>query len=282
MAEGPRRRTGRVPPPGPRRHPGAGPVRRRPALPAPPRLGDDRRRPARRPRRRLPPAAGTTAWPCARWSSDDRPRLRRGRRRRPGGRRLDRAAAGPGRRPGARPRAVGVRERHVVHPRPDAGRRAPADPVGAARPGRRCGHPGGAQHDVPLRRRRVAAGDDPAARRGGRAVRPAPARGRPDPRGRRSRGRRRRSATAYGSPGCCGTGPAGWPAYASSTRPGATPRSRRRTSWARTGSARWSRTRPAPPSYGAGAYASAVRYAYLEGLDASGYEWRTATVRRPG
>ena len=90
-------------------------------------------------------------------------RLRRRRRRRPGGRCLDRAAARPGRRPGRAPRAVGVRQRHAVDPRPDAGRRAAAEPLGPARPGRRRGHAAGPHDDVPLRRRRAAAGVDPAA-----------------------------------------------------------------------------------------------------------------------
>ena len=64
----------------------------------------------------------------------DDARLRRGGRRRPGRRRLHRDAARPRRRPGAGARPGGVRQRHPVHPRPDAGRRAAADPVGAARP----------------------------------------------------------------------------------------------------------------------------------------------------
>ena len=87
-------------PAAPRRHRRARPVRRRPAVPAPARLGVHRRRPARRRGRRprtCSPRSGESVARRQRGAGGMNA-LRRRRRRRPGRRRLDRDAAGPGRR----------------------------------------------------------------------------------------------------------------------------------------------------------------------------------------
>ena len=152
-------------------------------------------------------------------------RLRRGRRRRPGGRRLHRDAARPGRRPGARC-STGRRygsDTLSTHA-PDAGRRPAAVPLGAAGPRSSApGTPPIRRTHVPLRRRRAGAGLDPAQRRAStRCTRRAgtvldrilvDARGR----GRRGRAARRRrspgcSATTHGRVAGCAARPGGRPA----------------------------------------------------------------------
>ncbi len=127
------------------------------------------------------------------WRLDDEPRRRR--RRRPGRRRLDGAAARARRRPRRGRRARPSRRRHRVHPRTDAGRGAPAVPVGPARPRGRGRHTPDLAHRLPLLRRRAGAGLDPAEPRRRRAVRTAAHRPRPDPRRRSRGGGRRRPAT---------------------------------------------------------------------------------------
>ena len=96
-------------PPVPRQDRGARRLHRRAALPAPPRLGPDRRRPARRASWSSATCSAAPTVPLVQRGVVDE-RLRRRRRRRPDRRRLDGPAARPGRRPGrgrrARPRAA--------------------------------------------------------------------------------------------------------------------------------------------------------------------------------
>ena len=177
--------------------PAPGPLRRRPALPAPPRLRVDRRRAARRPRpsshhlSARGPAVAAARSAGVRQEVVRMTRLRRRRRRRPGRRRRDRDAAGPRRPAGRGGRARPSGHRHRLHARPDAGRRAAALAVGPARRGR----------GAPARRRSGGpSSTTPAcepvtvtirpARRRRRAVRTPPVRARPDP-GRRGPGGRR-------------------------------------------------------------------------------------------
>ena len=200
-------------------------------------------------------------------------RLRRRRRRWPGGRRLHRAAAGPGRRPGARPRAVAATA--ATRCRPTRLMRAGVlqltrwgllDRVVAA--------------GTPAVRRTAFhyADDEPvqvsirpsAGRR--RAVRPAPAPARPDPRGRRGGGRRRGAARRRVT------------GLLRDDRPGGRRPRRRRGRARRVESRRRTRGRGRDPVGGRrrgrrsrraarAVRSSAVRYPYVEGLPAAGYEW---------
>ena len=122
--------------------------------------------------------------------------VRRGRRRRPGCRSLDRDAAGPGRRP-RRAASSGpptAPTRVSTHGLMRAGRPAAVAMGTAGRRGRR-GDATDPADDVPLRRRRVRAGVDPSERRRRCLVRAAPLRARPDPRRRGRRGGRARCGT---------------------------------------------------------------------------------------
>ena len=120
--------------------------------------------------------------------------VRRSRRRRPGRRRLDGSAPGPGRPVGRLVDRARVRQRHPLHPRAHAWRCPAAVPVGAcwptsSPPGRRPSAapssttPDGEVADVTIR-----------PRRGGRALRTPPPPARPAPRRRRRAGRRGRAA----------------------------------------------------------------------------------------
>ena len=171
----------------------------------------------------------------------------------------------------ARPGAYG--HRHPVDPRPDAGRRAAAVPLGAARPRSSRRHPAGPQHHVPLR----AATSRSRSRSGPSAgvdalYAPAPAPARPDAGRRRRRGRRRGAARRPRSPACSATTPAASPAWCPATGRDArassvaAPSSSAPTASARSVAQRGRRTRR---TAGAAA-ASAVLYALRRGLDADG------------
>ena len=94
-----------------------------------------------------PPAAACPA------RSAHHERLRRRRGRRPGRRAPRPRCCSPGPGPGRRCVERGrLRQRHGLDPRADAGRRAAAVALGAARPRRRRGHAAGPAHALPLRR----------------------------------------------------------------------------------------------------------------------------------
>ena len=199
-------------PPAPRRDVRARPLRAGAALPAHAPLQLHRRGPPRRRLRRPPPhptrPPARAAGQLTRTRHARLPRVRRRHRRCPSRWCRHGAAARPGRPEGGGARPHHLRQRHALHPRPHAGRRDAALPLGPARrrdrrrARRRCDGRRSSSDRTPRHLHQ-------AGLRRGRAVRPPPHRARPGA-GRRGcrrrsrhplRGHRRRSAARRRRPG---------------------------------------------------------------------------------